>query len=73
VVYVEEVRAMPDTITIDATGISNQIIPFVVVLNSHDGSCLFHVVMTPWRPACRSIVRFAVRDAHSGWCVRHTP
>src|SRR5258708_4656333 len=51
---------------------ADQIIPFIVALNSHDGSSLFQVVVTPWRPVCRNTERFALRDAYSRWGVRHT-
>jgi phage/plasmid-like protein (TIGR03299 family) len=63
---------LPDTVTIDAEGVADQIIPFIVALNSHDGSSPFQVVVTPWRPVCRNTERFALRDAHSRWGVRHT-
>lgn len=51
---------------------ADQIIPFIVALNSHDGSSPFQVVVTPWRPVCRNTERFALRDANSRWGVRHT-
>jgi phage/plasmid-like protein (TIGR03299 family) len=63
---------LPNTVTIDAAGVNDQIIPFIVALNSHDGSSLFQVVVTPWRPVCRNTERFALRDAHARWGVRHT-
>ena len=63
---------LPTTVTIDAAGVNDQIIPFIVALNSHDGSSLFQVVVTPWRPVCRNTERFALRDAHARWGVRHT-
>jgi phage/plasmid-like protein (TIGR03299 family) len=63
---------LPDTVTIDAAGVADQIVPFIVALNSHDGSSPFQVVVTPWRPVCRNTERFALRDAHSRWGVRHT-
>jgi phage/plasmid-like protein (TIGR03299 family) len=63
---------LPDTVTIDAAGVADQIIPFIVALNSHDGSSPFQVVVTPWRPVCANTERFALRDAHSRWGVRHT-
>jgi hypothetical protein len=43
---------LPRTVRIDAAGINDEIIPFVVAINSHDGSSLFHIVVTPWRPVC---------------------
>ncbi|MBB5874593.1 phage/plasmid-like protein (TIGR03299 family) [Allocatelliglobosispora scoriae] len=63
---------LPHTITIDATGINDQILPFIVAVNSHDGSSLFQVVATPWRPVCGNTERFALRDAHTRWGIRHT-
>jgi len=63
---------LPQTVTIDAGGINDQIIPFVVAINSHDGSSQAQVVVTPWRPICSNTERFAVRDAVTRWGVRHT-
>jgi phage/plasmid-like protein (TIGR03299 family) len=63
---------LPNTVTIDAAGVADEIVPFIVALNSHDGSSLFQVVVTPWRPVCRNTERFALRDAHTRWGVRHT-
>lgn len=64
---------LPDTITVDAGGIGDQIVPFIAAINSHDGTSPFRVVVTPWRPVCRNTERFAVQDAHSRWSIRHTP
>ena len=63
---------LPGTVTIDPHGIADEIIPFIVAINSHDGSSLFQVVATPWRPVCGNTERFAVRDAWSRWSVSHT-
>jgi phage/plasmid-like protein (TIGR03299 family) len=63
---------LPHTVTIDAAGINDEIMPFIVAINSHDGSSLYQVVATPWRPVCGNTERFAVRDAHTRWGVRHT-
>jgi phage/plasmid-like protein (TIGR03299 family) len=63
---------LPDTLSIDAAGVNDQIIPFLVAVNSHDGTTQAHVVVTPWRPVCGNTERFAVRDAHTRWGVRHT-
>jgi phage/plasmid-like protein (TIGR03299 family) len=63
---------LPGTVTVDAPGINDEIVPFLAAINSHDGSSLFQVVVTPWRPVCGNTERFAVRDAHSRWGVRHT-
>lgn len=63
---------LPEAVTVDAAGINDQIIPFIAALNSHDGSSMLHVVVTPWRPVCANTERFALRDAHTRWGVRHT-
>jgi phage/plasmid-like protein (TIGR03299 family) len=63
---------LPETVTIDAGGINEQIVPFVAMFNSHDGQSPFQAVVTPWRPVCSNTERFAVRDAHTRWTVRHT-
>jgi phage/plasmid-like protein (TIGR03299 family) len=62
---------LPQDIVVDATGIQDVVIPYVVVINSHDGNAL-QCVVTPWRPRCGNTERFAVRDAVSRWTVRHT-
>jgi phage/plasmid-like protein (TIGR03299 family) len=63
---------LPETVTIDPDGIRDEIVPFIVAINSHDGSTLFHVPVTPCRPTCSNTERFALRDANSRWGVRHT-
>lgn len=63
---------LPDTIHIDEAGISDEIAPFIVISNSHDGSSIVRIVVTPWRPVCGNTERFAVRDAVTSWGVRHT-
>ncbi|MBI1758147.1 MAG: DUF932 domain-containing protein [Actinobacteria bacterium] len=63
---------LPETITIDAGGINDEITPFLAAINSHDGSSLFQVALTPWRIVCGNTERFALEQAHSRWGVRHT-
>ena len=63
---------LPENVTVDAAGINDQIVPFVVAVNSHDGSSSFRAVVTPWRPVCGNTERFALRDAVTSWSVRHT-
>lgn len=63
---------LPETVTIDAEGVNDQIVPYINAINSHDGSSLAQVVVTPWRIECGNTERFAVRDAHTRWGVRHT-
>ncbi|MFD4830170.1 DUF932 domain-containing protein [Streptomyces uncialis] len=63
---------LPDTVTVDADGINDEIVPYVAVMNDHSGRGQFQCVVTPWRPVCANTERFAVRDAHTTWSVRHT-
>ncbi|MGW0582398.1 DUF932 domain-containing protein [Streptomyces sp. NPDC002920] len=63
---------LPDTVTVDADGIGDLIVPYVAVMNDHSGQGQFQCVVTPWRPVCGNTERFAVRDAVTRWAVRHT-
>lgn len=63
---------LPESVRIDADGINDEIVPFVVMLNSHDGRSPVQALVTPWRVVCANTERFAVRDAHTSWKVRHT-
>ena len=63
---------LPETVRIDAEGINDEIVPFIVAINTHDGSQPLQVVATPWRPVCANTERFAVRDAYTRWAIRHT-
>ncbi|MFJ6730033.1 DUF932 domain-containing protein [Streptomyces sp. NPDC091281] len=63
---------LPDTVTIDAHGINDLIVPYVVVINDHTGRGTFQCMVTPWRPVCANTERFAVRDSVTRWAVRHT-
>jgi len=63
---------LPDTVTIDAGGINDEIVPFIAGINSHDGSSQAQVIVTPWRIRCGNTERFALRDAVTRWGVSHT-
>jgi phage/plasmid-like protein (TIGR03299 family) len=63
---------LPKNITVDADGINDVIVPFIVVVNSHDGKSQFTVVVTPWRPVCANTERLALSDAVTTWKIRHT-
>lgn len=63
---------LPDTVTVDAGGINDLVVPYVAVMNDHSGQGTFQCVVTPWRPVCANTERFAVRDAVTRWAVRHT-
>lgn len=63
---------LPEDIVIDQQGVADVIRPYVVTLNTHDGSGMFKAMVTPWRPRCGNTERFMVRDAAATWGVRHT-
>lgn len=63
---------LPEAVTVDAEGINDTVVPYVAVMNDHSGQGTFQCVVTPWRPVCANTERFAVRDAHTRWAVRHT-
>ncbi|GAA2524315.1 DUF932 domain-containing protein [Streptomyces longisporus] len=63
---------LPESVTVDAEGINDVVVPYVAVMNDHSGQGQFQCVVTPWRPVCANTERFAVRDAVSRWAVRHT-
>lgn len=63
---------LPETVTIDPEGINDQIVPYIAAVNSYDGQGQAQIVCTPWRIECANTERFAIRDAHTRWGVRHT-
>lgn len=63
---------IPGELLVDPAGIADRIRMFLMIRNSHDGSSPLVCVVTPWRPVCKNTERFAIRDAHTSWYVRHT-
>jgi phage/plasmid-like protein (TIGR03299 family) len=63
---------LPRSVVIDKGGVEDEIVPFIVAINTHDGTSRFLVMVTPWRPVCGNTERFAVRDAAYKWGVKHT-
>jgi phage/plasmid-like protein (TIGR03299 family) len=63
---------LPQSVTVDADGINDRIVPYIAVMNDHCGNGQFQCVVTPWRPVCANTERFAVRDAVTRWAIRHT-
>ncbi len=63
---------LPENVRIDAEGINDEVVPFICAVNTHDGCSPFTCMVTPWRPVCGNTERFAVRDAHTRWTIRHT-
>lgn len=45
--------------------------PYVVFINSHDGTGAIRVAMTPIRIACSNALNFALRSASRSWSTRH--
>lgn len=63
---------IPGHVVVDPGGLHDQIVPFIVAVNSHDGRSAYEVVATPWRPVCGNTERLAVQQAATRWKVRHT-
>jgi phage/plasmid-like protein (TIGR03299 family) len=63
---------LPEDIELDIAGTTEIVKPYIAVINSHDGQTPFQAVVTPWNIVCGNTERFALRDAHSRWTVRHT-
>ncbi|MFE0099824.1 DUF932 domain-containing protein [Streptomyces sp. NPDC059009] len=63
---------VPESVVIDRGGLDDEVILFIVVINSHDGTSGAEAVATPWRVVCGNTERFALRDAVSRWSLRHT-
>lgn len=63
---------LPHDIHIDPSGVNDEIIPFIVLTTTHDGSGKVEAMVTPWRPVCGNTERLAVRDAIVSWGTRHT-
>lgn len=50
----------------------DEIVPYLVLFNSHDGSAPVRVAMTPVRVVCQNTLNLALRTAKRSWSVRHT-
>lgn len=50
----------------------DEIIPYLVLSNSYDGSAPVRVAMTPVRVVCQNTLNLALRKAKRSWSVRHT-
>ena len=46
--------------------------PFIVFSNSHDGSAAITVAMTPIRVVCQNTLNLALRQAKRAWSAKHT-
>jgi len=65
---------LADDVVLDIPGLpeGDLVLPYVAVINSHDGSGKIKAMVTPWRVRCGNTERFAVRDAWTSWGTRHT-
>ena len=50
----------------------DEIAPYLVVMNSHDGSSGIKVAMTPIRVVCQNTLNLALSSAKRTWTTRHT-
>lgn len=50
----------------------DEITPYFVIMNSHDGSCAVKAAMTPVRVVCQNTLNLALRTAKRTWTARHT-
>jgi len=60
---------MPKSIMV---GGSDEIRPYIIALNSHDGSMAFQFLISPIRVVCANTQAAAIRDAQSRFSVKHT-
>lgn len=50
----------------------DEIEPYFVIMNSHDGSCSIKAAMTPIRVVCQNTLNLALRTAKRVWMTKHT-
>lgn len=50
----------------------DEIEPYFVIMNSHDGSCSIKAAMTPVRVVCQNTLNLALRTAKRVWMTKHT-
>jgi len=52
--------------------LGDEVTPYIVFINSHDGSGAVRVAMTPIRVVCNNMLNMALRSAKRTWSARHT-
>ena len=50
----------------------DEITPYFVIMNSHDGGCAIKAAMTPVRVVCQNTLNLAFRTAKRTWTAKHT-
>jgi len=51
--------------------LDDEIVPYIVFTNSHDGTSAIQVAMTPTRVVCQNTLTLALNSAKRTWSVRH--
>jgi len=52
--------------------LGDEVTPYIVFINSHDGSGAVRVAMTPIRVICNNMLNMALKSAKRTWSARHT-
>lgn len=52
--------------------LGDEVTPYIVFINSHDGSGAVRVAMTPIRVVCNNMLNMALKSAKRTWSARHT-
>lgn len=55
-----------------ANVLGEEIAPYILIINSFDGSCSIKIILTPVRVFCSNCVSLAIQRAQSIFTVRHT-
>lgn len=50
----------------------DEVSPYFIIMNSHDGSCSIKAAMTPIRVVCQNALNLALRRAKRTWMTKHT-
>ena len=50
----------------------DEMVPYLLLLTSHDGSTALRMLTTPVRVVCANTMRMALADHQTAWSVRHT-
>ena len=62
---------LPEDVVIDAEGVNDVVVPYVMARNSHDGRTPVQAFVTPWRPRCSNTERLAMANAITKWSTPH--
>lgn len=63
---------LPETMTVDAAGVSETIQLYVAAINNHTGNGGLNLYVTPYRIECGNTERMAVKGAITHWVIKHT-